>query len=396
MCPVLCLPNFAVFSRRLAFPLLLGVMVHCGSSSSSLPTLPPGNFLYSNPQIQAVTGNVITPDVPYGSMLVGQVQPPPTGTYTITPALPDGLFLDSGTGVITGMPQSPFPLTSYGVTVTNSGGSSSTLLSIAIYAQGAPYDLFYGAVSGVAGYPATPDVPTLNGTTTATFSISPALPGGLVLDPATGTLSGTPTAESTLTTYQVTASNADGSTTASLQIQIGTPSAPAIAYPAGSMALNVGTAMASATPTLSTLPPAQSFSVLPELPTGLSLDPQTGVLTGTPSAVSPMITYRVTATNAVGSAQTPIVLSVNPPGWALISSFAASPTTVVFGQDLTLSWNVDNGSDAIYINGLAIDVADNGDILQEAPPPGSTTYTLAATNSVGTSQAQVTVTATGP
>ena len=26
MCPVLCLPNFAVFSRRLAFPLLLGVM----------------------------------------------------------------------------------------------------------------------------------------------------------------------------------------------------------------------------------------------------------------------------------------------------------------------------------------------------------------------------------
>ena len=57
---------------------------------------------------------------------------------------------------------------------------------------------------------------------------------------------------------------------------------------------------------------------------------------------------------------------------------------------------MDNGSDAIYINGLAIDVADNGDTLQEAPPLGSTTYTLAATNSVGTSQAQVTVTATGP
>ncbi|MDT3403602.1 DUF6443 domain-containing protein [Mucilaginibacter terrae] len=56
---------------------------------------------------------------------------------------------------------------------------------------------------------------------TAPFSISPALPQGLVFDPATGTISGTPSLATTLTAYTVTVSNASGNSSYVLNISTG-------------------------------------------------------------------------------------------------------------------------------------------------------------------------------
>ena len=50
------------------------------------------------------------------------------------------------------------------------------------------------------------------------FRINPALPAGLSFDETTGEISGTPTAASPMTTYTVTASNSDGSTTTTIAI----------------------------------------------------------------------------------------------------------------------------------------------------------------------------------
>jgi len=52
------------------------------------------------------------------------------------------------------------------------------------------------------------------------FSISPALPAGLVFDAQTGTISGTPTAISPATTYTVTATNASGQGTTTISISV--------------------------------------------------------------------------------------------------------------------------------------------------------------------------------
>ncbi|MGA1240149.1 MAG: putative Ig domain-containing protein, partial [Ilumatobacteraceae bacterium] len=72
------------------------------------------------------------------------------------------------------------------------------------------------SVSGVVGTPiATTSVfvaPTLTDTSgTKTFTVSPALPAGLTLNAATGTVSGTPTAVSPQTTYVITGTDGTNS-----------------------------------------------------------------------------------------------------------------------------------------------------------------------------------------
>jgi len=52
------------------------------------------------------------------------------------------------------------------------------------------------------------------------------------------------------------------------------------------------------------------WSVNPALPNGLSLDATTGVIAGTPVAVSPQATYTVTASNRAGSTDTTLQITV--------------------------------------------------------------------------------------
>src|SRR5580698_8443061 len=49
------------------------------------------------------------------------------------------------------------------------------------------------------------------GAVTSRYTVSPALPGGLIINGTTGIITGTPTVASPATNYTVTTSNADGS-----------------------------------------------------------------------------------------------------------------------------------------------------------------------------------------
>src|SRR5690606_29064617 len=53
-----------------------------------------------------------------------------------------------------------------------------------------------------------------------------------------------------------------------------------------------------------------SWQVTPELPAGLSLDPQSGVVSGTPENVAPETTYVITASNSGGSTSTELRITV--------------------------------------------------------------------------------------
>jgi hypothetical protein len=75
------------------------------------------------------------------------------------------------------------------------------------------------SVSGVVGTAITNMVPVVTGTVT-NYSVSPPLPAGLSISPTTGLISGTPTAVAASASYTVTASNAGGSTTASVTIAV--------------------------------------------------------------------------------------------------------------------------------------------------------------------------------
>ena len=72
-------------------------------------------------------------------------------SYAILPALPAGLTLNPVTGVISGTPSEVTPAASYSVTATNTGGSTSTLLSITVVSTAG--SVFKISVSSVPGQP---------------------------------------------------------------------------------------------------------------------------------------------------------------------------------------------------------------------------------------------------
>ena len=158
------------------------------------------------------------------------------------------------------------------------------------------------------------------------YAVAPALPTGLSLDPATGILSGTPTAASPVTTYTVTATNSAGSTTAQVVISVtaGTPpiQAPAnLTYASPLVGVIVNTPMTPDLPN-NTGGVVSSYSVNPSLPAGLALDPNTGTISGTPTAKAPAATFTVTAANATGSSTAEVVIAVYAPATTSFTSLS--------------------------------------------------------------------------
>ncbi|GGH15913.1 hypothetical protein GCM10007352_24990 [Mucilaginibacter phyllosphaerae] len=159
------------------------------------------------------------------------------------------------------------------------------------------------------------------------YSISPALPAGLTLNPVTGIITGTPTAATTATSYTVTGTNANGSGTAIINITVN-PLPPTISY-VSPQTYTVNTAITALNPTTTNSP--TSFTTT-GLPAGLSLNPTTGQITGTPTTISTATSYAITATNISGSATFNLSITVNPPAPAL--SYA-TPQFYTVGTTIT-------------------------------------------------------------
>jgi hypothetical protein len=64
-------------------------------------------------------------------------------------------------------------------------------------------------------------MPSSQGGAVVSYSISPALPVGLVLDPSTGAITGTPAALMTNTGFTITATNSAGFTSTIVFITVG-------------------------------------------------------------------------------------------------------------------------------------------------------------------------------
>ena len=373
--------------------LLLFLALACGGFGTKLDA-PPNLAMYSNGLVELVVGTPMLPDVPMGGSkpMLGGPEPLTAAAYSIFPPLPPGLGLDGSSGVISGTPTAPSSPAGYTVTASNGSGHATAWLQITVFAKGAPYDLWFAAseVTGVAGTPLQPDPIRMSGASSANFSISPALPAGLLLDPDTGTLSGTPQAASAPSRYLVIAVNAFGSATTPLTLTVVAPTVPVYTSNVA-MALVVGTPLWPFQFQVKALPQVQAFAVSPDLPPGLVLDSLKGTLSGTPTAPAPVATYVLSATNAVGTTELPFTLSINPTGWPLINGFTASPPNVRAGQSALLEWGVANAWQ-LAINGLAIDTSIYDGSYVITPLSGTTTYTLSASNSLGTATAQVAVT----
>ncbi|MDM0053507.1 kelch repeat-containing protein [Variovorax sp. J22R115] len=178
---------------------------------------PPANLGFENQDAIYTIGQPIPPNHP--SVEGGDVS-----SFTVQPALPDGLVIDPLTGVISGTPNRLAAPASFTATASNSAGSTSTVLQIEVRQPPgvAPTSLNYQEPKALyaTGKPITPNMPHSTGGPIDAFAVTPTLPLGLSIDASTGVISGTPHDANTAANYTVTGSNAAGSVSATVNIQV--------------------------------------------------------------------------------------------------------------------------------------------------------------------------------
>jgi titin len=228
---------------------------------------------------------VATPVVTYG-----------TGpfTWSVTDgSLPTGLTFDTATGEITGTASTSGPST-FTLVVTDTDGQQATQdESVTIAADPSITSPILPAGETGVAYHVTPSV--VHGTGPFTWSVTDgSLPTGLSLDPTTGEITGTPTTSGTAT-FTLVVTDADGrQATQDESIDVANvPSITSPVLPGG----EVG-APYVATPVVSYGTGPFTWSVTGgSLPAGLSLDPTTGEISGTPST-SGIVTFTLRVTDA--------------------------------------------------------------------------------------------------
>ncbi|MEP7336775.1 MAG: putative Ig domain-containing protein [Acidobacteriota bacterium] len=260
----------------------------------------------------------------------------PAGSYGFSVssgALPLGLTLNAVTGAITG---SPTGAGSFNFRITAANGACS---------GGRDYTVTITCATITAGtLPNTTAGNTYNQTVSVTpsgsytFSVVQGnLPSGLSLNPATGAVSGTPVVAGNhnFTIKAQTASGCSGQQTYSLAVACPSISLPALATPTLNSLYNQ---------TVSALPAGGSYSFAVTagvLPTGLSLNPATGAISGTPTTTG-SYNFTLTATGfgscagsraytgTIGGSSCPTItlpdLPSGQPGQLYNQSVAASPT----------------------------------------------------------------------
>ncbi|HEY3452578.1 MAG TPA: putative Ig domain-containing protein [Myxococcales bacterium] len=336
-------------------------------------------------------GVAIAPNAP--SSIGGQVD-----SYSVDPALPAGLSLDPSSGLVSGTPAKASAEASYTVTAKNAAGSATVALRITVEER-APTSVAYADNPAVytVGVAVEPNAPTTKGGVPTTYGIDPPLPAGLALDPATGIVSGTPSAVAAFTRHKVTASNSAGSATVTLSITVHDATPSGLAYATNPARYTLGAAIADNVPT-STGSAASTWTVSPELPAGLSLAPATGVLSGTPTALAPEADYAVTASNSGGSATVALRLAVVDVAPADLR-YAANPASYPVGHAIAENAPSSAGGPVTLYEvapalpaGLSLDPVTG--VLSGTPGAvaAEATYTVSASNSGGSATADLVLT----
>jgi hypothetical protein len=230
-------------------------------------------------------------------------------------SLPPGLTLNAGTGAVSGTPTSAGTFT-FTLQVSDSQTPTAAVATrntnIRILAPPPPLTITTRNLTAAtinAFYSAT--LAATGGTLPYSWTITTGtLPAGLTLSQA-GIISGTPTALGTSTfTVQVKDSETTAMTaTATLSLTVNNPAALTVStttVPSGT----INTAYTTTLMAHGGVPPYSGWTVATgSLPAGLTLDPGTGIISGTPTAVGSS-TFTVQVTDSAGTTATSASLTL--------------------------------------------------------------------------------------
>ena len=334
-------------------------------------------------------------------------------SYSISPDLPAGLSFNPSTGEISGAPTAVAGEQTYTITATNTAGSHSLSVTITVNAvpiiAADPHTLI-----ATVGTAITPTSITNTGGPVTSYTISRGngqslnANTGLVFDTITGSISGTPTMAADRLFYTISATNAPNfAHSASIDITI--VAAPDISPSVPTLIATVGTAIPPIIITNNGGAVARaSYSISPNLPAGLSIDPSTGEISGMPTAVASAQTYTITA-NGVGiptvTATATVDITVNAAdNTAPDAPVITQPTTPTNNDSITISGSAEaDATVTLSQNGTALattaTAGSNGtwsiEVTLSADNNGANTFTATATdqasNASGSSN-EVTVT----
>jgi feruloyl esterase len=177
-----------------------------------------------------------------------------------------------------------------------------------------------------------------------------------------------------------------------------TPQPPsALSYPAATAVYIKGTAITPNSPT-SSGGAVTAYSVSPDLPAGLTLSTSTGVITGTPTAVTSTASYTVTASNSAGSTTASLTITVNdqPP-----SGLSYTNGTAVYAIRVLITPNSPTSSGGAVTSysvspalPAGLSLSPSTGIISGTPATATATasYTVTASNTGGSTTATLTIT----
>jgi hypothetical protein len=366
-----------------SFPITVGV----SDAASPTPRSTTRAFTLAVGQIPTIVGAVFpdgTTDAAYEVDLSATDGVAPYAWSLASGALPTGLSLDAATGVISGTPTSTGSR-SFVIRVTGADGADATVAGtirvadpLAIVTSG-----LWGAGVGVAF---SQQLDATGGTPAYAWSLDAGtLPAGIGLS-ASGLLSGTPTESGEFPiTIRVIDAGAPTPRFATVALNLTVVRIPTIltdAYPEGT----VGTAWSLTLSATDGVAPYAWQLAGGALPTGLTLDPVTGTISGTPVTAGTFV-FSLRATGADGGSAVrggtiviadPLAVATSSlPGGTVGSVY--STVLATSGGRAPFTWSITAGS---LQAGLVLD-ASSGTISGTPTTSGTAPLTVQVVDAAG-------------
>ncbi|QDU69136.1 beta-propeller fold lactonase family protein [Engelhardtia mirabilis] len=268
----------------------------------------------------------------------------------------------------------------------------------------APSSLSYSTVAASYSVCATipPNTPILIGGA-SNYTVAPALPPGLTLDASSGIITGTPVQPSPQAFYTVTASNEAGQISAPvvIEVKLGVPPTNLL-YSTTEANYGLGFPIVPNVPSVQG--DVETFQISPSLPAGLAQNPFTGIIVGTPLALSPETIYTITASNCIGqTAATQIRIGVADPSVPPVSlSYTNLNGSYQACSAIATNEPILDGFATVFSvtpslpSGLLLNSSTGTITGTPVATQGTTTHTVTATNNAGFAQADVNITVVAP